>query len=479
MSTVTTRASSARTGTSGPMSPHAGGNLNALLAATTTTAVPAAAPGGGGGGGNPPGPPGPPGPGGPPGGGGGGAGGPPPQVPNPQAIFALTPSGIVQGFIDYSTREGQRLYETAKAPLEDKFDCKPELLRQFVESFRKRAISADWLPTLQVPVNGFNHDLTEHYGLLTFDQIRAHAISYINTETRNFQNAYQIYECLYATLTQEARTKVSTRFNDYNVGNKPDGLLYFKAIIATAQVDTPATISQIRYKLMNLAQHMQNIGSNIQQFNIDVQTYVLALEARGHSTSDLLVNLFRGYKSASDETFRKYICDREDDYNDGTLLNLTPEKLMSLAVNKYRTLVDDNVWNQQSPQHKQIVALNAQIQKLIGDKNKSPSSTTTNKDAKPNTTGGKGKGNKGNKDRKYPDWKYKAPSGNEPKAKSIKGKQFYWCKHHELWCEHTEDQCRKAQGNTAAKNKPTEGNKETPKLHINRNLAALATDDDF
>jgi hypothetical protein len=165
----------------------------------------------------------------------------------------------------------------------------------------------------------------------------------VYTQTQNYQNAYQIYECLFATLTDDARTKVATRFNEYTVADQPDGLLYFKAIIATAQVDTPATISQIRYKLMNLSQHMQDIGSDIEQFNIDVQTFVMALEACGNSTSDLLVNLFRGYKSASDETFRKYISDREDDYNDGgTLPNLTPEKLMSLAVNKYRTLVDDN-----------------------------------------------------------------------------------------------------------------------------------------
>jgi len=300
MSTVTTRAATARTGTSGPPpSPRAAGDPNAAPIA----------PAGGGNGGNPPGPPGPPGPGGPP---GGGAGGPPPQVPNPPAMFALTPARAVQGLIDYTTRHGQRLYEMATQPLETKFDCKPDKLRLFVDTFRKRANSANWMATLQVPLNGVTYDLTDNYGFLTFDQIRAHAISYIAAQSRNYQNAFQIYECLFATLTDDARTKVATRFNDYTIADQPDGLLFFKAIIATAQVDTPATVSQIRYKLMNLAQHMQDIDSDIEQFNIDVQTYVMALEARGNTTSDLLVNLFRGYKSASDETFRKYICDRED-----------------------------------------------------------------------------------------------------------------------------------------------------------------------
>jgi hypothetical protein len=149
---------------------------------------------------------------------------------------------------------------------------------------------------------------------------------------------------------------------------------------------------------------------------------------------------------------------------------------MSLAVNKYRTLVDDNAWNQESSQQKQIVALNAQLQKLIGEKNKKP--IPNNKDAKPKPSF-KGKDNKATKNRKYPDWKYKAPTGTEARAKTIKGKQFYWCKHHELWCEHKEEECRKAKGTTTGAPPTTINTKELAKLQINRNLAALSTGDDF
>ena len=156
---------------------------------------------------------------------------------------------------------------------------------------------------------------------------------------------------------------------------------------------------------------------------------------------------------------------------------MTPERLMSLAVNKYRTLVDDNAWNQESSQQKQIVALNAQLQKMIADKSKKATPPSNNKDAK-SKPAGKGKDFKSAKNRKYPDWKYKAPTGNESRAKTIKGKQFYWCKHHELWCEHKEEECRKAKGTTGAP--PTTVNvKEIAKMHLNRNLAALSTDDDF
>ena len=72
---------------------------------------------------------------------------------------------------------------------------------------------------------------------------------------------------------------------------------------------------------------------------------------------------------------------------------------MSLAVNKYRTLVDDNTWNQQSAQQKQIVALNAQLQKFIGEKNKNKP-TSVSKESRPKPTGN-GSDKKGAKDRKY------------------------------------------------------------------------------
>lgn len=127
MSTVTTRAATARTGTRGPPPSPRAGDPNAAPIA----------PAGGGNGGNPAGPPGPPGPGGPP---GGGAGGPPPQVPNPPAMFALTPARAVQGLIDYTTRHGQRLYEMATQPLETKFDSKPDKLCLFVASAQTRRI---------------------------------------------------------------------------------------------------------------------------------------------------------------------------------------------------------------------------------------------------------------------------------------------------------------------------------------------------
>lgn len=99
----------------------------------------------------------------------------------------------------------------------------------------------------------------------------------------------QIYET-HRWFQKQSRLLASC-FSEYNFGDQPDGLRIFKAIIATGQVDSPATISQIQYNLMGLAQHMQDIDSDIEQCIMDAQTY--AFEACGNTTSDLLVYLLR------------------------------------------------------------------------------------------------------------------------------------------------------------------------------------------
>ena len=82
---------------------------------------------------------------------------------------------------------------------------------------------------------------------------------------------------------------------------------------------------------------MSNLQDNITEFNEFVKTQRAALIARGETTQDLLVNLFKGYKSAADTKFVTYIEGKEDEYNEGK--DISADSLMELAESKYRTLV--------------------------------------------------------------------------------------------------------------------------------------------
>jgi hypothetical protein len=94
--------------------------------------------------------------------------------------------------------------------------------------------------------------------------------------------------------------------------------------------------------------------------------------------------LFRAFKAVKDTEFLCYIKQKESDYEDGDLEDLTPERLMSLAKNKYKLLTDKGVWNAPSEEEEKIIPLQSEINALKGkDKRES-------KDGKAVTGGPKG-----------------------------------------------------------------------------------------
>ena len=137
-----------------------------------------------------------------------------------------------------------------------------------------------------------------------------------------------------------------------------------------------------------------------------------------------------------------------DGYDDGTRI-FTPDGLMELVLNKYNTLVEKGDWMAETAEQKQIVALQAHVatlhKALDAKKSKSPKSDKKKKkkDNDHKTKRKRTNNDKGDKKGKYPAWKLVAPEGNAPTTKQVKGKTFYWCKHHQLWTAHKESDCAK------------------------------------
>ena len=93
---------------------------------------------------------------------------------------------------------------------------------------------------------------------------------------------------------------------------------------------------------------------------------------------------------------------------------------------------------------KQLVALTAQLEQ-VEVKNKHLMKKLKNNFPKPDKEKGKGKEkgkNKGKKDGDKWAWKDKPPKSNQPKKKTVDGKQYHWCRFHEKWTIHSEDECR-------------------------------------
>jgi hypothetical protein len=136
-----------------------------------------------------------------------------------------------------------------------------------------------------------------------------------------------------------------------------------------------------------------------------------------------------------DQDFLDYIRRKESDHEEGSsTVDLTPEKLMLLARNKFQTLVDKGTWRSPSKNEEKLIALQSEVERL----KMRPKTKTADKPAKWKAKGplaGQNKANsKKNPKREKEPWMLVAPTAGEPRNKTVKGKEWHFCYHHKEWC---------------------------------------------
>jgi hypothetical protein len=250
-------------------------------------------------------------------------------------------------------------------------------------------------------------------------------------------------------------------------GDIPSGPLLLKLIISRAHVDTRATVSFLRTSLTVLDEKMVELDSDVVAFNSYVKAQVKALNQRNQTTSDLLINLIKGYKKAEDVEFQDLIRRMINDYEEGK--DVTINSLMDATDNKYRTRKLNKEWSAPTKEQEQIVALTAQVEHL----KKTPAKLDPKKPKK----------NK-DKDTKWA-WKDVLPKGNEPTTKLFEGKQYHVnCPYHKgKWVCHTVEECFQNPANASpAGDLPSSGVRAaTPasrRLQRTQLAAALLEDDE-
>jgi hypothetical protein len=398
-------------------------------------------------------------------------------MPQNPVRFALTPALSTNTVLDYASRTGAKLFDMATAALETPFDMRAKNVKLFIEELSIRSTTFGWNDIMGIP-RDLNDpliridDLMTSFGTITIAQVRAHAATYVDTETRVAQDSYQLYLCIMATLTKEAKSRIVLQKESYYVNRVPSGTLLFRLVIQESSIDTNATTRFLREQLSSLNKLMIEKESNVIEFNESVRGLLDSLASRGESTQDLLSNLFKGYEAASDEQFVKYVLKKQDDYDEGA--DITPDKLMLLAAQKYRTLVQAGKWNAPDEKMQKIIALEATIKKI--QKSSKPS-----KDKKPSPD----KEKKGSREKEAkaktlkPDWMMVKPKEGEAKTKTVDGKEYHWCPNHESWTRHSPADCKgKGVGsdNKPQKAKNKKGKPAKPKLSISRALQAIAED---
>ena len=406
----------------------------------------------------------------------GGGGGAPPPNPN----FLLVPGSGVD-VIDYTTREGISLFNAGSRTLfedpADLFNVEAPGLQTFLSVLQHRANTSGW--DLDVPQDlDRPHDdllnLITHHGMFEHEHLFNFANSYVNHQSRAAQQNMMIVNCILASLSLPGFRKVQTWHEDWHV---PSGLPAYaplvKVIIREAYIDTQATTRILREHLSSLPLKLQEFHGDIDQLNAFVKVTVDQLAARDETTNDLLANLFKGYLSSSDSTFRHYIEKKQEDYDEGIEFNVNT--LMALASNKYKTLLEAGKWMAPSEEQAKIIALESKITQL-SKKTTSSTSTKATK-AQGGTPPKRQKGKNGKKT--YPAWMTKYPGKEFVEAnrtKIVEGKKYWWCKQHKRFVMHQNSECKKllskeksqngSSGNQSSNSHQTNNSPSTPSIRV-------------
>jgi len=394
--------------------------------------------------------------------------------------YALAPARAVVGSLDYSKDSHAKIYKAGiQSVSETPFDCEADGLFQFLKEVKDRADEMGWTEGILSitknigETNEAEEDFLSNYGTLTLEQVVASEMQYIDGESRFGQDTYMLYKCLMASLTSEAKKKILIWSEQYTIGENKmsSGVALLKIIIRESHLDTNATTNQIRTKLSSLDAYITTIDSDIGRFNQYVKLLVQSLTARNQTTSDLLINLFKGYGAASDEAFRAWLLRKQDDHEEGE--EITPDDLMMAAKNKYDSMVEKGIWNAPTAEEK-IVALEAKLNSTVKNLNKKVSGEwSKNKGADKKSGNDKSKKNNGKSNEHPKTWP--APKGDKKEAK-YKDQTWYWCGKDtggkcEKWRRHSPKECTFGIGGTADNKRSADGNdkkakKETKKLKI-------------
>jgi hypothetical protein len=400
-----------------------------------------------------------------------------------RAPLAAVPAGV----IDYSTKEGKKHHEMATKPLfpkDEKFDVEPAKFQTFMHMLASRAKDLGFIqqgrigmvPQDLIQPNAPLSNIFEDYGTRSLEQVRAHEETYIAVQNRNAQDSKILFDLLMLSISTQGHERITIWREQYILsiaGNEYEaGVCLLKVIVRESSLDSNATVSAIRYELSSLDSYISEHGSDILAFNRHVKDLTDGLNARGATTEDLLINLFKGYKACKDQAFLTYITQIENQHEDGTT-TMSPNQLMDKAANYYkkRAVQKSQPWESDPIQDK-FTALQAKLSKQFKGKQ-------VNFKAGPKSPPGAAKkpaaGTKSDK----PDWFKDNIKPKDPReVKVYNSNPYYWCgsesggKCNGKWRQHPPWKCEGTSGE--AKNRKKAPNSPKPKGKSKKQRTAKA-----
>ena len=176
---------------------------------------------------------------------------PPPAVPAPPAppafALGLGHSDAILNFHDPNTgATATKLYNKAISPLEGKFDGEADNFAVFLASVRDCARHFNWQWLITMPIDdGTTRNLLTHYGQVSLENTRTHAMTYVSMPTRDAQDNDMFYYFMADSLMNNFHTTVLLYADVYTVANVSIAFALLKQIIILTRVDNPASTMHI------------------------------------------------------------------------------------------------------------------------------------------------------------------------------------------------------------------------------------------
>ena len=179
---------------------------------------------------------------------------PPPPAPPAPAAPAADPltSPYEGGPLDLASRHESSLFRDGAQALVSKFTRKVNALHLFLADLKTRAKTCRWdHPTygiLTIAVDGTEYNLLDDYGKITDPQVEAARVARnaADASPQAKQNSQMMYECLKASITEEAKSALASRDQEFH----EDGPSLFYHVVG--QLFT-ATFSNAQVTCDNLA----------------------------------------------------------------------------------------------------------------------------------------------------------------------------------------------------------------------------------
>ena len=313
---------------------------------------------------------------------------PAPPAPTAPAADPLT-SPYEGGPLDLASQHGSSLFCDGAQALASKFTGKVNALQLFLADLKTRAKTCCWdHPThgiLTVAVDGTDYNLLEDYGKITDLQVEAAwaACNAADASPRAKQNSQMMYECLMASITEEAKSALAPRDQDFH----EDGPSLFFHMVS--QLFT-ASFSNAQATLDNLLDfHPKRFRYDVIQVNNYISSTIMTLKAASSAggtitNQEILYFQFKVYKKIQAPVeWNMHILFLESTVT--TTPGYTPETLFNKTQAKYTTLLNQGLWkpSDKTPEEQTLAMVAQQQQVKKGSSNPTKSKPNSAQGAKP------------------------------------------------------------------------------------------------